>query len=89
MLIKCSAVAQSTEGHHEKAKEKDRPNLGPDIGETISFQENATQHAQEMAEGKASPMTCAHSGMPRKGNMNPESKSEGRKKKNDICMACS
>src|ERR1044071_4291844 len=31
----------------------------------------------------------AQSGMPRKGNMKPDSRSEGRKKKNDICTAWS
>ena len=34
-------------------------------------------------------MACAHSGMPRKGNMKPESSKDGMKKKMVICMACS
>ena len=34
-------------------------------------------------------MTCAQPGMPRKGNMNPDRRMLGRKKKNDICIAWS
>ena len=34
--------------------------------------------------GRISPSVCAHCGMPRNGNMKPDSKVEGRKKKNDI-----
>ena len=34
-------------------------------------------------------MKRAHAGMPRNGNMNPESRMLGRKKKkNDICIDC-
>ena len=39
--------------------------------------------------GRQVPTHCAHSGMPRKGNMKPESRMDGRKKKNAICTACS
>ena len=38
--------------------------------------------------GKISPSHCAQSGIPAKGNMKPESSSEGRKKKNVSCIAC-
>ena len=38
--------------------------------------------------GNTSPITCAQPGMPRNGNMKPESRIEGRKKKNVICIAC-
>ena len=34
-----------------------------------------------------SPNVCVHAGMPRNGNMKPDSKREGRKKKKPICMA--
>ena len=37
--------------------------------------------------GSASPMVCAHAGMPRNGNMKPDSSSDGRKKKKVICIA--
>jgi hypothetical protein len=33
-------------------------------------------------------MSCAGRGIDSKGNMNPDSKMLGSKKKNDICMAC-
>jgi hypothetical protein len=38
--------------------------------------------------GTASPITCAQPGMPRNGNMKPESRIEGRKKNIVICIAC-
>ena len=38
--------------------------------------------------GSNSPIICAHAGMPRNGNMNPESNIDGSRKKNDICIAC-
>lgn len=38
--------------------------------------------------GSASPIHRAHCGMPRKGNMNPDSRIEGRKTKIEICIAC-
>ncbi len=39
--------------------------------------------------GSTLPTTCAHSGIPRNGNMKPDSRIDGRKKKNVICIACS
>ena len=34
---------------------------------------------RKCVSGSASPIVCAHSGMPRNGNMKPERSSEGRK----------
>jgi len=44
---------------------------------------------KKCVRGNTSPMCCAHTGMPRKGNMNPESSREGKKKKKAICTAWS
>ena len=44
---------------------------------------------RKCVSGSTSPIHCAHCGMPRNGNMKPESRIEGRKKKNAICIACS
>ena len=38
--------------------------------------------------GSTSPIHCAHTGMPWKGKAKPESRIDGRKKKNVICIAC-
>ena len=44
---------------------------------------------RKCVSGNTSPIIRAQCGMPRKGNMKPESSSDGRKKKKDICMAWS
>ena len=44
---------------------------------------------RKCVSGSTSPIACAQPGMPRNGNMKPESRIEGRKKKNVICIACS
>ena len=38
--------------------------------------------------GSVSPIHCAQTGMPRKGNMKPDSRIEGSIMKNEACMAC-
>ena len=43
---------------------------------------------RKCVSGNASPMNCAQPGMPRNGNMKPDSSSDGRKKKKVICIAC-
>ena len=43
---------------------------------------------RKWVSGSTSPITCAQPGMPRNGNMKPESRIDGRKKKNVICIAC-
>ena len=45
--------------------------------------------SQEMRQRQHVAHACAQPGMPRKGNMKPDSRIDGRKKKNVICMACS
>src|SRR5882724_3237735 len=44
--------------------------------------------SRKCVSGRSEPIHCAHSGMPRNGNMKPESRIEGRKK-NVICIAWS
>ena len=44
--------------------------------------------SRKCVSGSSDPIHCAHSGMPRNGNMKPDSSIEGRKKKNVICIAC-
>jgi hypothetical protein len=38
--------------------------------------------------GSTSPKTCAQTDIPRNETMKPKSRSDGKKKKNVICMAC-
>ena len=38
--------------------------------------------------GTTSPIACAQTGMARNGNMKPESRIDGKKTKNVICIAC-
>jgi hypothetical protein len=44
--------------------------------------------SRKCVSGRTLPTSCAHSGMPRNGNMKPESSIDGRKKKKVICIAC-
>jgi hypothetical protein len=44
---------------------------------------------KKWVSGSTSPSACAQPGMPRNGNMNPDSSIDGKKKKNVICTACS
>ena len=43
---------------------------------------------RKCVSGNTSPMVCAHAGMPRNGNIKPDSRIDGRKKKNVSCIAC-
>ena len=43
---------------------------------------------RKCVSGSTSPIACAQPGMPRNGNMKPDSSIDGRKKKNVICIAC-
>ena len=43
---------------------------------------------RKCVRGKTSPMYCAHTGMARNGNMNPDKRIDGKKKKKVICIAC-
>ena len=43
---------------------------------------------RKCVSGSASPSHCAQTGMPRNGNMKPDSRIDGSRKKKLICMAC-
>ena len=57
------------------------------ICQPASFSITPRTIRKKWVSGKISPRYCAQTGMPRKGNIKPESKSEGRKKKKVICRA--
>ena len=63
--------------------------LRPQLGPVVALEQDAAHDAQEMRQRQHLPIACAHSGMPRNGNMKPDSSIDGRKKKNVICIACS
>lgn len=62
--------------------------LGHSSGQASPFNRMPRTRRTKWVSGSVSPIHCAQTGIPRKGNMKPESRMEGRKKKNVICMAC-
>jgi hypothetical protein len=66
-----------------------RPRLGSSCHAPLPFSMMPRTMRRKCVSGSASPSHCAHAGMPRNGNMKPDSSIDGRKKKKVICIACS
>ena len=83
-LIQRLPESRDRNAHSGDRKCRHRENVSLQILESSPLQHDP---AYEWVSGSISPKYCAQAGMPRNGNMNPESRMLGRKKKNDICIA--
>ncbi len=80
--VQCLAVAFHADGHGDGDKEHERPDFRARFRPTpLPLSRMPRTMRRKWVLGRQLPSHCAHTGMPRNGNMKPEIRIEGRKKK--------
>ena len=89
-LVERLAVALDADGHgHGDEEQRSARSPGRISPRPFPLSRMPRTIRRKWVRGRHVPIHWAHTGMPRKGNMKPDSRIDGRKKKNAICIAWS
>jgi hypothetical protein len=80
LVERASESAKSNGANHQRERH-DGPCFGKNLCEAVPFEQETANDAQEVSQGQRLADHCAQRGIPRNGNMKPDNKIDGRKKK--------